>query len=577
MPAKIELDFKKIKENLKSFLQDQEVFSDYNFEGSGFNVLLDALSYSTHYQAITANMAMSEAFLDSAQIRKNVVARVRDVNYFPRQISSAIATVRLDVSASSGDTNFTVARGTRFISSIDGFSYTFVTTDDINMIEDGTTGNYSVDIVVSQGVFRTQTFIHTGDPTQRYILSQKDVDATENYFTVKVRFSNSTELFLRSTSLSNIVSDTPVYYIQEAENSNVEIYFGDGILGKPVVVNDEIDVSYLATKGKLANGANLFSLIDNINSINATEFTVTTVSVASGGSDQESIESIKFNGPLVNTTQERAITINDYRTLVLNKYPAIQSLNVWGGEENIPPQYGRVFIAIKPTYGLTISPATKTDISNTVLNKFSAIGITPEIIDAEYTYINVTSLVTYDDDRTILKIGELTTKINNDIVTYFDDIVSNFNTDFRFSKLTTFIDNISSSINGNVTSISLTKKFTPISGQSTSLSLSYNSELNKGSITSNIWTDTNGNLWEIKDDSLGNLFLYRDGIIYGNNIGQIDYTNGVIKITNGVFLTPSNDQEISVEATPTITNIKLITNNILLLGTKNIIVEKFDT
>lgn len=579
MATKIELDFDSIKNNIKTYLQSQSEFSDYDFDGSGLTVLIDALAYNSHYQALTANMAMSEAFLDSAQIRKNVVARVKDINYFPRQISAAIAEVQLDVSATTGQT-ITVSKGTRFTSEVNSFTYTFVTTDDINMVEDGISGNYSVSIVISQGVFRTQTFISSGDSSQRYILTQKDVDASEQYFTVDIRLTaqaTKTENHTRSNSISDIKGDSTIYYIQEAENGNVEIYFGDGILGRAVVVNEAIDVNYLVTKGIEANDATVFSLIDPVGagSISSSNFTVTTLFKAAGGAPQEGIESIKFNGPLVNTTQDRAITVDDYRALLLNKYPAISSLNVWGGEDNIPPQYGAVFIAVKPNYGLTISPATKLDISNTILNKYSAIGIKPEIVDAEYTYINVTSLITFDDDKTTLKIGELTTKIIAGVETYFDNSVSAFTTDFRFSKLTSYIDGISESISGNVTTITLSKKLTPVSGAITTADLHYNSEVDKGTIQSNVWTDPDTvTTWEIRDDSLGKIYFYKDGIINGTSIGQVDYENGVVNITSAIFYTQASSQEITIIAVPTITDIKMETNNILLLGVKDIKVQK---
>ena len=586
MPAEISLDFESIKTNIKTFMESQEAFSDYNFEGSGLNVLLDALAYVTHYNGLTANLVMSEAFLDSAQIRKNVVARVKDINYFPRQISSAVATINLAITPTIDPNGglggiITVRKGTRFTSSVDSETFTFVTTDDVQLDDLDTIGTYEADIVINQGVFRTQTFIKTGDPTQRFILAQDGVDANESYFNVDIRLTAETTSktnYTRASSLAGITDISTVYYIQEAENGKIEIYFGDDILGKAISINNAIDVTYIATKGKDANNASMFTLVDNVidgATYNTTDFSVTTILPTSGGADLESIESIKFNAPLVNSTQERAIITQDYRSLLLNRYPGIESLNVWGGEDNIPPQYGKVFIAIKPVYGLTISPATKIDITDNILVKYSSIGITPEIVDAEYTYINITSLVTYNDEKTTLKIGEINTAITNGITTYFSESVSAFSTDFRFSKLTTHIDNIDASIVGNVTSITLSKKITPVSLAITNVNLKYNSPINVGSIQSNVWIDPDlTTTWEIRDDSQGKVYFYKDGVLTGNSIGQVDYTNGIIDLVGAVFYTQTTNQEINIEAIPTDNNVKMNTNNIMLLGSNIIGVEK---
>jgi len=261
--AEIDLDFDSIKDNIKTFLESQSEFSDYNFDGSGLNVLLDSLAYVTHYNALTSNLVMSEAFLDSAQIRKNVVARVKDINYFPRQISSAISTVNLSITPTVDPNGglggiITVPKGTRFTSAVDSQTFTFVTTDDVQLDDLDTIGTYEADIVINQGVFRTQTFIKSGDPTQRFILDQDDVDANESYFSVDIRLtsgSTTTTNYTRASSLASITDESTVYYIQEAENGNVEIYFGDDNLGKAIAINNAIDITYLATKGKDANDA----------------------------------------------------------------------------------------------------------------------------------------------------------------------------------------------------------------------------------------------------------------------------------------------------------------------------------
>lgn len=576
--ANISTDFVQIKKDLKTFLAAQDELQDFDFEGSGLNVLLDSLAYATTYQSLTANLAISEAFINTAQIRRNIVARVKEINYFPRQIASAVASLDLTITPTiDPNAPIVVPRGTRFSSNVDGESFTFVTTDDLTLLDTVTAGTYTANININQGVFRSQKFTRSSDVAQRFILAQSDIDPIESFFTVTVRttaLSGTIVGYTRTSSVVGVDGDSTVYYIQESDNGNVEIYFGDGVLGKELVTNNSITVTYLATKGKLANSASVFSLVDNISSYSKSLFTISNVIAASGGADEETIEEIKFNAPLVNTTQERAITVNDYRALILNKFPAIESLNVWGGEDNIPPQYGKVFIALKPNYGLTISPATKAEIKSSILDRYSAIGITPDIVDAEYTYINVTSLVTYNDDKTSLKIGEMNTKITDGIVAYFSNSISSFNTDFRFSKLTSYIDGIDISIVGNSTTITIAKKFTPVTGVKTTANLQFNASLIPGSIQSNVWTDVGGDTWEVRDDSTGKVYFYKNDVINGESIGQVDYIGGVIDIQGAIFYTQTNAQEITIYANPVSNDITMNSKNIMLLNDNDITVEK---
>lgn len=577
MTAEVDLDFDSIKTNIKTYLESQSEFSDYRFDGAAMNVLVDALAYATHYNALIANMSISEAFLDSAQIRKNVVARVKDLNYFPKQISSAIASLTLTITPTvDPGVPIPIPKGSRFTTSINSESFTFVTTDDVQMVDDVTAGTYVANFAITQGVYRSQKFIKTNDPTQRFVLSQENVDATEAYFSVDVKptdASSTSTNYTRATSLIGVDDTSEIYYIQESETGTVEIYFGDDVLGKALVNDNAVIVTYIASRGKAANNASVFTLVDNIGSYSKTEFTISNVTEASGGADEETIESIRYNAPLVNSAQDRAVTTKDYEALLRNRYPAIESLNVWGGEDNVPPQYGKVYIAVKPNYGLTISPATKADITNTILDRYSFIGITPEIVDAEYTYIDVTSTVTYDDDRTILKIGELNTSITSGITTYFTDSITEFSKDFRFSKLTSFIDGIDASIIGNNTTINLSKKFTAQTSVPLTSTLQYSTGIEAGTIASNVWIDGSSDTWQIKDDGSGLVHLYKNGSLTGTSIGTVDYSNGIVYLTN-VTYTVDGSQAINLQAEPTLTDFKMTTNKILILGTTDITVEK---
>ena len=344
-----DLDFENIADNLKNYLKGQEQFKDYNFEGSSMSVLIDLLAYSSHIGAINTNIAASELFLDSAQIRKNVVSRAKDLGFVPSSESCSTAIVNLEMKqvrnadgTSPTTTEMQLLRGTTFVTVYDGSSYNFVVTTTKRPTQNGTSYNYN-DVSIVQGTYATDSFIFDNQlANPKFVLSNERVD--KGKMIVSVTSGGATETYTLSTGISNITTTSTVYYAQENEEGYIEIYFGDGTLGKSLLDGDVIDVTYIIVDQDHANGASQFALNGVVNGF--TNHAVTNVSPASGGAEKESIESIKFKATKFYTSQNRLVTLNDYKAKVQEYYPNADAVAVWGGEDNDPPVYGKVYVAI---------------------------------------------------------------------------------------------------------------------------------------------------------------------------------------------------------------------------------------
>ena len=373
-----ELDFDNIKTNLKSFLQGQSEFQDYDFEGSGFAVLLDVLAYNTHYLGFNANMLANEMYLDSADIRKNIVSIAKMIGYTPTSCRAANSELTVRVNdVPSTTTSLTMDKGTVFTSSIDGTSYQFVT-------------NQSYTIQPDSGVFQFAgvkafegtlvTFKYTkddSDPDQRFILTNNNIDTS----TLKVSVQNSTsdsttEVYSLATGFGDLTGTSKVYFLQEAEDGKFEVYFGDGLLGKKLSDGNIVILEYIVTNKTEANGASSFALSGDIDGFS--NVSITTTSIAANGTEPQTKESIRFNAPLQYTAQDRAVTSKDYETIVKSVYANAQSVSAWGGEDDETPQYGVVKIAIKPIEGSSLSNSTKESIK-TQLKQFNVVSVRPEI------------------------------------------------------------------------------------------------------------------------------------------------------------------------------------------------------
>ena len=384
-----ELDFDQIKDNLKDYFRNNSngEYSDWDFEGSGLNHLLDILAYNTHYNAVVAHNAMNESFIDSAQIRSNVVSRAKLLGYTPRSKSAAMAKISLTFpgSVNRNLTTYTLYKGQTLTSTIDGVTYSYITVDDYTATLNEITGQYVFDeITIFQGRMKEISFVvESGQIDQKYIIEDDTVDLDQ--LTVDVfdnAYSTSVESYALFESLSNVGPSTPVFFIHENYNGNYEIKFGDNIFGKKPASLNIIKVKYLSTQGFAGNGASAF----NWATPGPVSPSITVLSGATNGSEKEDIESIRQNAPLSFIAQNRAVTAGDYKTLINQILNNIETVSVWGGEDNDPPQYGKVYASIKPFDSNALTELDKTYLLKELESK-RVIGIEPVLIDPDYTYI----------------------------------------------------------------------------------------------------------------------------------------------------------------------------------------------
>ena len=459
-----DLDFDSIKTNLKTFLQSQSEFQDYNFEGSGFSILLDLLAYNTHYLGFNANMLANEMYLDSADIRKNIVSLAKMLGYTPTSAKSPTVSLDILINNASG-ASLTMSKGTVFTSSISGNSYQFVT-NEIHTLTPSN-GVYKFEnISVYEGTLTTFKYtVNTSDPDQRFIIPNVNADTT----TLKVSVQNSsgdtaTSTYNLATSITSLDLESKVYFLQEVEDGKFEIYFGDGVIGKSLSDGNIIIMEYVVTNKTEANGASNFTLSGAIETFS--DVSITTDSAAQGGAEPQTKESIRYNAPLQYSAQDRAVTTSDYETKVLELYPNAQSVSAWGGENDETPVYGVVKIAIKAASGSTLTDATKESIVSK-LRKYNVASVRPIIVDPETTSIILTSNIKYDQKATTKNTNTLKSEITTAISNYNTNTLQQFDGVFRHSKITGLIDNVDNSILSNVTSLMVRKTFTPTISSST--------------------------------------------------------------------------------------------------------------
>ena len=540
-----DLDFDQIKSNLKKFLQSQAEFSDYNFEGSGLSVLLDLLAYNTHYLSFNANMLANEMYLDSADIRKNIVSLAKMLGYTPTSAKAPIATIDILVNNASG-TSITMAKGTVFTSTIGDTSYQFVTNASHTITPSSGVYRFS-SIPIYEGTLATFRYtVNTSDPDQRFIIPSNRADTS----TLKVQIQNSTSdtttsTYTKATGLTGLTSTSKVYFLQETEDGKFEINFGDGILGNQLADGNIVILEYVVTNQTDANNASTFTLSGNIGGFS--DVSITTISNAQGGAEPQTKESVRYNAPLQYSRQDRAVTTSDYETLVQELYPNAQSVSAWGGEDDETPQYGVIKIAIKAASGSTLTSATKESIK-TQLQQYNIASVRPEIVDPETTTILLTSTIKYDEKATTKTADTLKSNVITTLTNYNTDTLSKFDGVFRYSKVTGLIDDTDSSIVSNITTLKIRKNFTPTLGSSTRYDVYFRNGLynphtghkaEQGGILVSSGFKIDGNtstVFYLDDDGEGNIRRYSlSGAtrVYANNTqGTINYSTGQITINS---------------------------------------------
>ena len=486
-----ELDFDTIKTNLKNYLQSQSEFTDYDFDGAGLSYLLDILAYNTHYQAYYLNMVANESFMDTAITRDSVVSNAKNLGYVPksRSATKAQVTITIDTGNTTPD-QLTLPRGTVFLSNlIDGKAYNFITIEDIVISKSNTSFIFDT-VDIYEGNITSTTFVQNNlsNPKQIFTLPDSNIDTSTLLVTVTDVSSNTaSEVYTLVTDATELSTTSPVYYLQEGLGGLYQIYFGGDNVGKSIPDGSTVSVSYLVTNAYAADSASSFVGMSPIGTYPS--YTVTTVTNAAGGAEKESLDSIKQSAPLSFASQNRLITTNDYKALLQQQYPQASSVSVWGGQEQTPKVYGKVFASIKPKTGYYLSETEKQRIINDIITPKSILSVKTEIIDPSYTYLKLQIDVRYDKNKTNLAVDTIKNSIRLVVLNYKLTNLDKFDGQFNTSSLVEGILAIDKSIVACDINVRLSKKVEPTLNVNRSYTIDFKNKLLRGSIDSQLQSD----------------------------------------------------------------------------------------
>lgn len=540
-----ELDFDQIKGNLKNFLKGQNQFSDYDFEGSGLSVLLDVLAYNTHYNALYTNLAVNEMFLDSASKRASVVSIAKTLGYTPSSVRSARAKINMAVNnPNQSPSTLTLPKYSPFSTIISGANYTFYTLSEYTIIPvNGTYTFTNVELIEGNPL----TFNYTVADGQQYIIPNQFADiSTLNVRVQESSISDTFTTFTAATSLVQLASDSNVYFIKEIDGGLYELIFGDSIISAGLTNGNIVHLEYFVSGGVVGNGARQFTY-NGISLIGGSPL-ITTIDIGAGGVDIETIDSIKYNAPRLYAAQNRAVTPDDYKALIYAGYNYIQSVSVWGGEDNTPPVYGKTYICAKPYNANKLTQQQKSDILTTLLASRSVVSITPEIVDPEFLNIALDVTVYFNDRKTIRTASEIASIVTSTILNYDDSKLQRFDGVFRFSELSRLIDTSEPAIVSNITTVLMRRKVSPRYNVSAEYTLNminpvYSAGVPEEAVSSTgFYVYGSEEIHYLEDDGLGNIRLYYNvasnsatgstRFIVNPSIGTIDYANGLLNIRN---------------------------------------------
>jgi hypothetical protein len=493
-PLKItELDFDTIKQNLKTFMQSQEEFSDYNFDGSGLSVLLDVLAYNTHYSAYYMNMLANEMFLDSAQLRQSVVSHAKLLGYCPRSRVASQATLNVSFEEVSGGSNsaMTLPKFTKFTSTPkDGQAYTFVSVEQRVITKDANGFFVFENVQIKEGNPVSYVFNYSSQTNEKQVFVLPDTGIDTSTLTVQIQKSVnnfSLETFELATDSTSVISSAPVYYLEENRLGKYQISFGDDILGKALENGNIVIVSYVVTSGNPANGIRIFTLSDN--PMPGATVSIELVTESSAGTAAETTDQIKFTAPKSFIAQNRAVTKNDYIALINRNYPYFDSVAVWGGEENVPPVYGKIFFSCKPRGNYEVTQSEIQHMKDNVLAPISVLTVTPEYVAPDYNYMNFVVDVVYDPRKTTKTAGGIQTAVYSAIVDFSNSYLNTFNNTFKMSKLSRAIDDADPSIENNSVRVVIEKRFRPLINQSKSYKLDFYVPIKKGTALDRLYSE----------------------------------------------------------------------------------------
>ena len=587
------LDFNDLRTQIKDYLRSNSNFTDFDFEGSNFSVLIDVLAYNSYITAYNTNMQANEAFLDSATLRENVVSHARNIGYVPRSKRASKAKISFSVDTSSYNSRtVTLKAGPFALGAVQDGNYIFSIPSDVTVPVNTSNIAFFENLDIYEGSYLTKTFtVDYSQPNQRFLIPNSNVDTS----TIRVSVSNSTiEVYTLYENILNVNKTSKLFLIQEIEDEKYEILFGDNILGKKPEHGSTISISYIVTNGKSADGSANFTFSGNIKDNNSTNITsgislITTTSSSENGDDIETIDSVKYLAPRVYASQYRAVTANDYKGLIPYLYSNIDSVTAYGGEELDPPQYGKVFISIKPRNGNFLSEITKNDIKKK-LKQYSIAGIKPELIDLKYLYVEIDSTVYYNpafiSDSVIIKNQVLNTlnfySISSD--------VNSFGGRFKFSKVNTLIDNTNRGITSNITKVRMRRDLSVEMNKFATYEICFGNKFHQKTGKYNIKSsgfkikDISDTLY-LTDDPISSIngrilfFKLIDNVptIISSDAGTVDYLKGEIKLNIvNIVSTSLPNNKIEIQAIPESNDVIALKDIYLQIDMNNTIVNTIE-
>tara|TARA_B100000470_G_scaffold33602_1_gene22958 strand:- start:13131 stop:15017 length:1887 start_codon:yes stop_codon:yes gene_type:complete len=586
-----ELDYRSIKSNLIAFLKSQSEFSNFDFAGSGLDVIMDLLSYNTYYNSFYLNMLANEMFLDTAELRNSVVQKAKQIGYTPRSVQGTKAIVSLDIVPSDEATTMIVEKDKRFSSTINEQKYIFTTADSYAGILDAT-GKFTInDVQLNQGVRITHKYkVDYNNKEQQFILPNTNTDITTLSVVVKAS-SSSTETHAYQL-ISDTVKVTPtsnVYFLYESFENKFEVQFGDNKVGYRPADGSQIILAANISDGAATNKAATFRAVDPIGGYSNVSISTTTVGY--GGAGRESIAEIKYNAPKLYETQNRCVTLNDYKRIVEKEWVNAESVTCWGGEQNDPPRYGKAYIAVKPKSGLFLTTKDKEVIKKEILATKNMVSVTPEIVAPDYLYIAIAANVRFDPNKTVQSPQEIGERIVSTCIDYNTQELGKFDLRFRYSRLTTLIDNSDPAVLNNQTTVLLFKRLAVELGQAFNYSQNFSNQIKfpykgyKGALKSSKFEYINENTNVLEQNTLLN---DADGIIQvvkeeagavaivNSNVGTIDYETG--KMTLVGFIPNSvekvvNNNTIEIYVETNVQDVTPIREQVIIINKKDVTVN----
>jgi hypothetical protein len=588
-----ELDFDNIKTNLVAYMKATDTtFNDYNYEGSAMSTIIDVLAYVTHINSMNANFALNETFLDTSQLRSSVVSHAKLLGYTPRSISPSTAVINMTMNYDATATPLwnhdgtntplplSMPRGTKFSTNIDGVTYPMFASDTTTINFDSG-WNFS-NIKLEQGTLASINYTYQNNVFESYVIPATNVNTAAIKVTVTDSSSTSaSKVYTINTNVVNLDGTSEIYFLEEGRDGYYEIKFGDNIIGKRPGNGNTITIEYATIpSGANVNGATTFTMTDSL--VGNTDETITLVSKAVGGAARETKEAIKFNAPLAHISQNRAVTPDDYKTIIKNEFADVEAVAVWGGEDNDVPDYGKVYVSIKPLSAEVLTEAQKTTIKTNILKPKNVVSITPVLVDPEYTYIDLEVFFKYNPNLATVTASGLSTAIRNTLVTHNNDVLKSFNGVYRDSNVVKKIDDTNIAIISNITRVKMTKKITPVLGEATKYTLKFNQALTDldattgttGSyVTSTIFTFA-GSQAKLKDfyDSSSDTRIIQivdtSNLVLATNVGDVNEEDGTVTLNSfqptGL---PTGQTTIDVTVKPASSDVSPTRNVLLTINT----------